>query len=63
MSFVRTTGGKGLHVVIPINPRRERWDAVKAFSRRVADSLVAKNPSLYIANMSKAARKGKIFVD
>lgn len=62
-SFVKTTGGKGLHLVVPINPRRERWDTVKAFSRRVADALVAKNPSLYVANMSKAARKGKIFVD
>lgn len=62
-SFVKTTGGKGLHVVIPINPRRERWEAVKAFSRRIADALVEKNPSLYVANMSKAARKGKIFVD
>jgi len=62
-SFVKTTGGKGLHVVVPINPRRERWDAVKAFARRIADALVAKNSSLYVANMSKAARKGKIFVD
>jgi bifunctional non-homologous end joining protein LigD len=62
-SFVKTTGGKGLHVVVPINPRRERWDKVKAFSRCIADSLVAKNPSLYVAHMSKAARKGKIFID
>jgi len=62
-SFVKTTGGKGLHVVVPLNPRRPQWDAVKAFSRRVAELLVQKNPSLYVANMSKAARRGKIFVD
>lgn len=63
ISFVKTTGGKGLHVVVPINPRRAKWDAVKAFARQVAGALVAKTPSLYIATMSKAARKGKIFID
>ena len=62
-SFVKTTGGKGLHVVVPINPRRERWEVVKDFSHRFAAALVQQNPSLYVANMSKAARKGKIFID
>ncbi|MCE9526652.1 MAG: DNA ligase D [Planctomycetales bacterium] len=61
--FVKTTGGKGLHVVAPLNPRRAEWDQVKAFCRRIADSLVGKSPELYVATMSKAARKGKIFVD
>lgn len=63
VSFLKTTGGKGLHVVVPLNPRRAAWDTVKEFSHRIADTLAARHPSLYVANMSKAARKGKIFVD
>ena len=62
-SFVKTTGGKGLHVVVPLAPRRHEWDAAKKFCRHVAEQMVASAPSQYIATMSKAARKGKIFVD
>jgi bifunctional non-homologous end joining protein LigD len=62
-SFVKTTGGKGLHVVVPLSPRRRDWDAIKAFAKRLADDLVAAEPNAYTANMSKAARKGKIFID
>jgi bifunctional non-homologous end joining protein LigD len=61
-SFLKTTGGKGLHIVVPIQ-RRVSWENAKAFCRSVADSLVATAPDRYIATMSKAARKGKIFVD
>lgn len=61
-SFLKTTGGKGLHIVVPIQ-RRADWDDAKAFCRAVADFLVAAAPDRYIATMSKAARKGKIFVD
>jgi len=61
-SFVKTTGGKGLHIVVPIR-RRTSWSDAKAFCRNVADFLVAAAPDRYIAKMSKAARKGKIFVD
>ena len=61
-SFVKTTGGKGLHVVVPIQ-RRTSWDDAKEFCRAVADFMVAAAPDRYIAKMSKAARKGKIFVD
>jgi bifunctional non-homologous end joining protein LigD len=61
-SFVKTTGGKGLHVVIPIK-RRYSWEEVKNFTRAFADSMVAENPHDYIATMSKAKRKGKIFID
>jgi bifunctional non-homologous end joining protein LigD len=62
VSFLKTTGGKGLHIVVPIR-RRMKWDEAKAFCRAVADFLVASAPDRYIATMSKAARKGKIFVD
>ena len=61
-SFLKTTGGKGLHIVVPIR-RRTSWHDAKAFCRAVADFLVAAAPDRYIATMSKAARKGKIFVD
>ena len=61
-SFVRTTGGHGLHVVAPIQ-RRSRWDEVKAFSHAVATSIEASEPNRYTSKMSKAARKGKIFID
>jgi bifunctional non-homologous end joining protein LigD len=61
-SFIKTTGGKGLHVVVPIQ-RRTSWDDAKAFCLAVANFLVAAAPDRYIAKMSKAARKNKIFVD
>ncbi len=61
-SFVKTTGGKGLHVVVPIAPG-PGWDAVKAFTKVLADSIVAEGPEQYIATMSKAQRTGKIFID
>ncbi len=61
-SFLKTTGGKGLHVVVPIVPHFG-WDAIKAFTRAVAQSMAHDNPKRYIATASKAARKGKVFVD
>ncbi|XXT24697.1 DNA ligase D [Sorangium sp. So ce429] len=61
-SFVKTTGGKGLHVVVPIDARRG-WDEVKPFTKAVADALVRFDPSRYIATLSKAKRTGKVFVD
>ncbi|WP_437593757.1 DNA ligase D [Sorangium sp. So ce1000] len=61
-SFVKTTGGKGLHVVVPIAPRRG-WDEVKPFTKAVADALVRADPTRYTATMSKAKRTGKVFVD
>lgn len=61
-SFVKTTGGKGLHLVVPID-RRHDWDDAKAFCKHVADAIVAADPDHYTANMSKAARGGKIFLD
>ena len=61
-SFVKTTGGKGLHVVVPLAPRHT-WDEVKAFSKAVAAQLEQVLPDRFIANMSKAKRSGRIFVD
>ncbi|MEJ7593682.1 MAG: DNA ligase D [Planctomycetaceae bacterium] len=61
-SFVKTTGGKGLHLVVPID-RRHQWDEAKSFCRLVADTIVAAAPKLYTANLAKAARTNKIFID
>ncbi len=61
-AFVKTTGGKGLHVVVPIT-RRHTWEAAKEFSRAVAEHIAATVPQRFTANMSKARRKGKIFID
>jgi bifunctional non-homologous end joining protein LigD len=61
-SFVKTTGGKGLHVVVPLR-RESSWDEVKAFSAAVAARLVEREPDKYVATMAKRARGGKIFVD
>jgi bifunctional non-homologous end joining protein LigD len=61
-SFVKTTGGKGLHVVAPID-RRTSWDEAKSFCRGIAMLMAAAAPDRYVATMSKAARQGKIFVD
>jgi bifunctional non-homologous end joining protein LigD len=61
-AFVKTTGGKGLHVVAPIAPK-QNWDFVKEFSKSVAESIVRAAPDQYIATMSKSKRAGKIFID
>jgi bifunctional non-homologous end joining protein LigD len=61
-SFVKTTGGKGLHLVIPID-RRQEWDDAKAFCKQVAELIVKADSARYTANMSKAVRPGKIFID
>jgi bifunctional non-homologous end joining protein LigD len=61
-SFVKLTGGKGIHVHIPIAPLYD-WDQVKSFSQTLALELVSRNPAKYTSNMSKKLRKNKIFVD
>jgi bifunctional non-homologous end joining protein LigD len=60
--FLKTTGGKGLHIVLPLQ-RVHTWDEVKSFSKAVADHLVQHIPDRFVANMSKQKRKGKIYVD
>lgn len=61
-SFLKTTGGKGLHVCLPLQ-RREGWDEVKAFTKAVSESVVAEDPRRYTSKLPKASRKGKIFID
>jgi bifunctional non-homologous end joining protein LigD len=61
-SFAKTTGGKGLHVVIPLTPKLG-WDEIKAFAKWVADSLVTQRPQDFTANMAKRARRGRIYID
>jgi bifunctional non-homologous end joining protein LigD len=61
-SFVKTTGGKGLHVVAPIVPRAG-WDEVKKYTQKLAEEMAADNPKLYVAKMTKTLRRGRIFVD
>ncbi|MEO8029634.1 MAG: DNA ligase D, partial [Gemmatimonadota bacterium] len=61
-SWLKTSGGKGLHVVIPFE-RRISWELCTAFARAVAERLAAEQPERYVTVASKAARTGKIFVD
>jgi bifunctional non-homologous end joining protein LigD len=61
-SFIKTTGGKGVHVVAPIEPIAS-WDEVKPWTRTIAEAMAADSPDRYVSKMSKKARSGKIFVD
>jgi bifunctional non-homologous end joining protein LigD len=61
-SFAMATGGKGIHVVVPLKPRYD-WEDVRAFAEAIARTLAAEDPDRYLAEMSKARRKGRIFVD
>ena len=61
-TYLKTTGGKGLHVVLPLT-RRADWDEIKAFTKAVAEAVVAAEPKKYTSKMPKADRKGKVFID
>lgn len=61
-AFVKSTGGKGLHVVVPLE-RRIDWDTLKSFARALAQLLERSAPKDYVATASKAKRGGRIFVD
>ncbi len=61
-SFLKTTGGKGLHVLVPIEPEHE-WPVVKQFAHAFALAMEKREPALYLTKMSKAARAGRIFID
>ncbi len=65
-SFVKTTGGKGLHVVFALSPALEpemQWPAIKDFAHAIVNALERQNPKLYLTKMTKAARTGKIYLD
>jgi bifunctional non-homologous end joining protein LigD len=61
-SFVKTTGGRGLHVVVPLTPRLD-WSACLAFARAFADMLVRRAPSIFTARFAKHGRDRRILVD
>jgi bifunctional non-homologous end joining protein LigD len=61
-SFALVSGGKGVHVVLPLD-RSQDWDTIKQFSSGLARHLAATDPSRLIAVANKARRKGKIFID
>jgi bifunctional non-homologous end joining protein LigD len=61
-TFVKTTGGKGLHVVAPLQPKQS-WDEMKEFSRGIAEEFVRAAPQWFVATMTKSKRTGKIFLD
>ena len=61
-SYLKTSGGKGYHVVVPLNPVAE-WEKVRAFAKRIAQTMEKMSPSDYTSNMRKAKRKDRIFID
>ena len=61
-SFAMLSGGKGVHVVVPLTPQHE-WEEHKDFARRFSEALSLAEPERFTATMSKAKRKGRIFID
>jgi bifunctional non-homologous end joining protein LigD len=61
-SFVKTTGGKGLHVMLPITPGAG-WDEAKAFTKSIAEGMAKAAPDRYVATLAKKARHGRILID
>ncbi len=62
VSFPMLSGGKGVHVVVPLTPEAE-WPAVKDFADRFARAMAGAEPERFVATMAKAKRKGRIFID
>jgi DNA ligase D-like protein (predicted ligase) len=61
-SFVKTSGGKGLHIVAPVQPEAD-WDEVKMFTKAVAGTMAKDRPNRYVVAVAKSARHARIFVD
>ena len=61
-SFALVTGGKGIHVIAPLDGTQD-WDVIKGFARGVAEKLAETEPDRFVATMSKAKRRGRIFID
>ena len=64
-TFCKTTGGKGLHVVVPLTADKKSpdWDAAKLFAKEVCRRIAAQEPERYVLNMAKKERTGRIFLD
>jgi bifunctional non-homologous end joining protein LigD len=62
ISFLKTTGGKGLHVVVPL-AAKQGWEEVKAFTKALAEDMVRQAPDAFTSKMTKTRRVGRIFVD
>jgi bifunctional non-homologous end joining protein LigD len=62
VSFAKTTGGKGVHVVVPIE-RRYTWQQVKAFARSFGEMMSREAPDRYLTRISIVERRGRIFID
>jgi bifunctional non-homologous end joining protein LigD len=60
-SFLKTSGGKGLHVVLPI--KSTPWEEAKAFTKAIAEAMEADEPERYVSTATKAKRNKRIFVD
>ncbi len=60
--FVKTSGGKGLHIVCPLTARAE-WPAVKTFTKDIAVAMAADSPDRYVSAITKSKRRGKILID
>ncbi len=65
VAFCKTTGGKGLHVVVPLASDRKSpdWDTAKMFAKEICRRLAAAQPDRYVLNMAKKERTGRIFLD
>lgn len=61
-AFVKTSGGKGLHVVAPVKPKAA-WPEVKSLTKAIADSMASDSPDKYVSTITKSKRKGKILID
>lgn len=61
-SYLRTSGGKGLHVVVPLSPGA-RWDEARNFTHALAETMAREQPDRYVAVASKAQREGRVFID
>lgn len=61
-AFIKTTGGKGMHIIVPLTPDAD-WDYVKSFSKAVAEFMAKQIPERFVAKMGPKNRIGKIFID